>query len=419
MSSLHDSRHLLTEYEPYDVDLPIDVIRGLLEIRGLGITATPASTRGQWRITPSSVVGVATVGDNQFLIRPKIGIRNLLALMDIGARHERWADDVFEFDSELDLLTTMVRLFLRSVERVLAQGLRRDYQRREDQLLTIRGRLDLRAAMRRPGGLMTLPCVFDDHTADVGANRLLLAAIRRALQVVGLSAQERRALHRLELMFEDVFVDADPLAWARAWVPNRLDQHYVPAVRIATLLLQNLSIRDQTGGRSATTFLVDMNKVVESFISEHLQQLLAGRLDVRCQYPMVLDQERRVHIRPDLVFLSNQVPVFVADIKYKEVSIVDELATSDLYQLLAYVTALALPSGALITCLTDATSRDTVNVVTVQRSGKRLELWPVDLSGSPADIQRELGGLADRIIARSWEIAEPPDGSVGAGASRL
>jgi 5-methylcytosine-specific restriction enzyme subunit McrC len=362
---------------------------------------------------------VATVGDNQFLIRPKIGIRNLLALMDIGARHERWADDVFEFDSELDLLTTMVRLFLRSVERVLAQGLRRDYQRREDQLLTIRGRLDLRAAMRRPGGLMTLPCVFDDHTADVGANRLLLAAIRRALQVVGLSAQERRALHRLELMFEDVFVDADPLAWARAWVPNRLDQHYVPAVRIATLLLQNLSIRDQTGGRSATTFLVDMNKVVESFISEHLQQLLAGRLDVRCQYPMVLDQERRVHIRPDLVFLSNQVPVFVADIKYKEVSIVDELATSDLYQLLAYVTALALPSGALITCLTDATSRDTVNVVTVQRSGKRLELWPVDLSGSPADIQRELGGLADRIIARSWEIAEPPDGSVGAGASRL
>ena len=283
MSGLYDSTHLLTEYEPYDVDLPIDVIRALLEIRGLGIAATPISTRGQWRITPSSVVGVATVGDNQFLIRPKIGIRNLLALMDIGARHERWADDIFEYDSEPDLLTAMVRLFLRSVERALAQGLRRDYQQREDQLLTIRGRLDLRAAMRRPGGLMTLPCVFDDHTADVGANRLLLAAIRRALQVVGLSGQERRALHRLELMFEDVSVDTDPLAWARAWVPNRLDQHYVPAVRIATLLLQNLSIRDQTGGRSATTFLVDMNKVVESFISEHLQQLLVGQLDVESQ----------------------------------------------------------------------------------------------------------------------------------------
>ena len=170
MSSLHDSRHLLTEYKPYDVELPIDVIRGLVQMPGLGITATPGSASGQWRITPSSVVGVATIGDNQFLIRPKIGIRNLLALMDVGVHHERWADDIFEYDSELDLLTTMVRLFLRSVERALAQGLRRDYQRREDQLLTIRGRLDLRAAMRRPGGLMTLPCVFDDHTADVGAN---------------------------------------------------------------------------------------------------------------------------------------------------------------------------------------------------------------------------------------------------------
>ena len=115
---------------------------------------------------------------------------------------------------------------------------------------------------------------------------------------------------------------------------------------------------------------------------------------------MTLDREHRVHIKPDLVFLSNRLPVFVADIKYKVVGTIDELATSDLYQLLAYVTALALPSGALITCLTDTTRRDTVDVVTVQRSGKRLELWPLDLSGSPADIRRGLGELADRLMAR-------------------
>lgn len=387
----------LVEHRAHELSLPIHIVRQLLAIDRLGLQASPGPSGDQWVLTPSSVVGVATVDDVQFLIRPKIGIRNLLALMDVTATSERWASDLFEYQQEPDLLTAMVRIYLRAVDRALAQGLRRDYQGQEDRLLAIRGRIDSGAIIRRPGPIMPVPCVFDDHTPDIGPNRLLLAATRRLLRVPHVHPADRRRLHRLEQTFEGVTDDPDPVAWAHTWVPNRLDQHYLPAVRVAALLLQNLSLKDAIGGTTATTFLIDMNQLVETFITEHLRRLCLGSLEVRGQFRMFLDNQDRVASRPDLVFLARHAPVFVADIKYKAVQTVEDVSTEDLYQLLAYATALGLPSGALITCLTDRAMAGSQDRITVRGSGVRLELWPLDLTGSPADIRHELAEIVDRI----------------------
>ena len=96
-----------------------------------------------------------------------------------------------------------------------------------------------------------------------------------------------------------------------------------------------------------------MNKLVETFISEHLRRLCRGRLEVRKQFSLFLDDERRVNIRPDLVFYIEKQGVFVADIKYKAAATIDDASTADLYQLLAYITRLGLRSGAVITCIAD------------------------------------------------------------------
>ena len=150
-----------------------------------------------------------------------------------------------------------------------------------------------------------------------------------ALRVPGMSPADRGRLHRLEQTFEAVSEDTDPLRWVKAWVPTRLDRHYLPAVVVARLLLQNLSFRDAVGGATATTFLVDMNKLVEAYISEHLRRLCRGRLEVRKQFSLFLDDERRVNIRPDLVFFGQKQRVFVADIKYKAVATIDDTSTAD------------------------------------------------------------------------------------------
>ncbi len=51
---------------------------------------SPGGRTDEWVVTPSSVVGVTNLDEAQFLIRPKLGIRNLLLLMDVAPGLERW-----------------------------------------------------------------------------------------------------------------------------------------------------------------------------------------------------------------------------------------------------------------------------------------------------------------------------------------
>ena len=391
----------LVEHSSQQISLAPRTVRQLLGVDGLRMQVSPGGTTDEWVVTPSSVVGVANLEEAQFLIRPKLGIRNLLLLMDVTPGLERWQSDLFEYEQEPNLLVAMVRIFLRATEIALARGLRHDYQYREERLLALRGRIDTSSMVRRPGPLFLVPCVFDDHTPDIGPNRFLLAATRRALRVPGMSPMDRRRLHRLEQTFEEVSEDTDPLAWVKAWVPNRLDRHYLPAVAVARLLLQNLSFRDAVGGATATTFLVDMNRLVETFITEHLRRLCRGKLEVRKQFSLFLDHERRVDIRPDLVFFTEQRRVFVADIKYKAVSTIEDVSSADLYQLFAYVSRLGLSCGALITCIADPQMTDRRDAITVRGSGVRLEIWPLDLTAEPPKIQSSLQLMADRIVRMS------------------
>ena len=62
---------------------------------------------------------------------------------------------------------------------------------------------------------------------------------------------------------------------------------------------------------------------------------------------MHLDEAGRVRLQPDLSWWDGRVCTFVGDAKYKRTK--DErVPNADLYQMLAYATALDLPGGLLV-----------------------------------------------------------------------
>ena len=69
------------------------------------------------------------------------------------------------------------------------------------------------------------------------------------------------------------------------------------------------------------------------------------------------------------------------------------MPNADLYQLLAYTTALDLPGGLLIYAQGEA--KDVVH--RVRHAGKQLEIATLDLSGSVDSLQAEIGKLAERV----------------------
>ena len=59
---------------------------------------------------------------------------------------------------------------------------------------------------------------------------------------------------------------------------TRLNSHYEPALRLARLILANLTLVDQRGSTTASSFLLDMNRLFERFVTEHACRLLGSHL---------------------------------------------------------------------------------------------------------------------------------------------
>ena len=98
-----------------------------------------------------------------------------------------------------------------------------------------------------------------------------------------------------------------------------------------------------------------------------------------------------MHLKPDLVWREGSSWTFVGDAKYKDLS-GEHAPNSDLYQLLAYVTALNLPGGMLIY----AKGEREPATYHIRHSGKRLEVAALDLSGTLDDVLNRVESLANK-----------------------
>ncbi len=400
---------------------------------GQYLSVEPGEHSGHWHVSAHNYVGSINVAGLQVLVRPKIPLRNLFLLLEVGLRERDWHDEAVRFETTGDLLPALVSFFARTTETTLARGLYHSYREQRDRLVALRGRVDIARQLTQPGVVIPTACRFTEFTADLIENSYLKAAVSRSLRVAGVQPGDRRRLMQHLVTLEDVgdvqhhHSDHDRVVF------SRLNEHYQPALRLAQLVLANLTLQDVLGETQASSFMLDMNELFERFVTERLRRALQGRLDVKGQHQDRLDKERYITIKPDLLFSANGTPRFVADIKYK---LTDDRAAgrnADYYQLLAYTTALDLPEGVLIYCLdanrADDSDSDGASAATSQPESsmlaegtpddslpglrsirvrnveKVLHTYALDMSGTTADVARNLDiiahGLADWIEDRA------------------
>ena len=410
----------LREYGREVLPLTDEQARALNQVGGgQYLTVEPAEQLSHSQVRAHHYVGSINVAGLQVLVRPKIPLRNLFLLLEVGLRPEDWRDEAVRYESTRDLLPALVSFFARTTETTLARGLYHSYRERRDRLVALRGRIDIPRQLSQPGVVIPVACRFTEFTADLIENSYLKAAVARSLRVARVQPGDRRRLMQHLVTLEDVgdvrhhHADHDDIVF------SRLNEHYKPALRLAQLVLANLTLQDRVGETQASSFMLDMNRLFERFVTERLRRALRGRLEVKDQHHDRLDEERTVAIKPDLVFRSGGIPKFVADIKYK---LTDEDAggrNSDYYQLLAYTTALDVPEGVLIYCLDanrpdDPDSDGTVTLpsaeeparsastpaasrIQVRHAGKTLHTYALDLSGTADDVAEQMHELANWI----------------------
>ena len=391
-------KHLdLREYEPSKSTALSVAERDCLAASPLSLRIEPAQGKdGAYHVIPSSTVGAVEIGDLSVLIRPKIGIPKLLSLACYAIGMYRLQDDHFNFEKDAETLPDTLALALAAAaRRAFSRGLLHGYITEEEALLTVRGRIRFEEQLRRRFGIpLPVEVIYDEFTDDTVENRLVKAAVNRLGEMRLRSSRARRGLGWLAATLENVSYQDFPPTDIPEVSFNQLNQHYRNVVGLSRLILQYSTFESRRGNVRVTGFLMDMNKVFQEFVTVALREELGlsehsfGEKNINS-----LDDAGNVHLRPDLTWRRGGNCLFVGDVKYKVAD--NSIPNSDLYQLLAYVTALNLPGGMLIY----AKGEVEPTTYNVRHSDKELVVTALDLSGSLDDILRRVADVACRMRA--------------------
>ena len=380
-----------------------DTLRQL--VPGLTVIPAPGSTDA-YTLTNDSTVGVVRVGALTVELRPKFGIAPVLFLVS------------YALDPE-GLEARTGRAGARPQPRrgrhpaVRPHHAAGDPARAAPRLSPPRRHPD-----RRPGphpDRRPVPRPHRTTPADRGRLRRLhpghpgesAAPHRRGYSRATLLRHEdsRAALARLRQQLNGISILIPDTRGVPEPDWTRLNERYRPAVALARLIISTAGLEARAGGEDASAFLVDMNDVFERFIRAALREAL--KLDQRA-FPAAasgrrvhLDTGHEIPLQPDLSWWTGGRCVFVGDCKYKKTG--GSVPNADVYQMLAYLTALRLPDGLLVY----AAGEDRPHAITIPFADKRILVRTVDISQPPADVLAQVARVASLIRSLAAASSEP------------
>ena len=386
LKEYQSSCHRLTESE-------LNALGGALP--SLDIRPEAGAASGTYRITPGSTVGAVEVGDLSVLIRPKLEIPQLLSILCYAMGRYSPQRRYFEFPEENALPDALALSLASAARRAFSRGLLHGYRVREEALHTVRGRIRFRDQLRRRfGSAIPIEVRYDEFTDDILANQLVKAAAARLVRMRLRSQPARRELGRILGTLENVSgLDFEPRSLPTVRI-DRLNEHYGDVIALSQLVLSRSEYEARRGQQRSPGFLVDMNMVFQDFVTQALREKLGVSDTVFLERSIgSLDEARQVNLKPDLTWWFGRECLFVGDAKYK---VTDGRGhQADIYQMLAYMTALDLPGGLLIYAKGEADP----TVHTIRHSGRKLVVASLDLSGSLDHVLGRVGDIADEVKA--------------------
>jgi 5-methylcytosine-specific restriction enzyme subunit McrC len=265
---------LLTILDNEDEDAP-DYSRVLTYLR----------PRGQEQLRVQNYVGVVRLDDGvQIEVLPKISknldrrsarrllIKMLVELVD-SPFFEGTAADLEAHD--MPIFELILRCYLEQVT-TIGKGIARTYVTKQDNLVFLRGKLQMAEHIRRNSYNATrVYCEFDEYDADRPINRLIKGALS-IVSKLSRDATNQQRCRELLFWFDGVPATVDPRTDLQRMQRDRLIQHYAPAMPLCKLILFGLNPLTQQGENQVISMLFPMETVFEAYVAAKLPLQLHG-----------------------------------------------------------------------------------------------------------------------------------------------
>jgi 5-methylcytosine-specific restriction enzyme subunit McrC len=350
---------------------------GVVPDRESGVIECSPLGAGTWRVRVPEAIGMLTIRDVTIVVEPKIPMPHLLFLFAMSEQFPRVDPVEAQMATGEDLWQLVAAWYVGSAERLMLQGLAKDYREDLADLPVARGKVSWpRTVSLLLTGHARLSSRFEEYDHDTPMNRVLLSAAQCVARSPSLQPALRRRARRLAGGFDDVGDLHEKDVWAR---PDRLTARYAVPLQLALQVLRGSGRSLDAGRRDGSAFLLRTPDLVEEGIRHLVREALAEKVQVVKRG--VLLKGGAYSLTPDLVFGSDAV----GDVKYK-------LATGgwdrpDLYQLVAFATGFGVRSAVRVAFGAGAASAQSVGVGPVELTEC---LWPAEANLSPDEAAARL-----------------------------
>ncbi len=326
------------------------------------ITKAPVFDSSWGTIRARNYVGVVSIRNTTVQILPKLyrkeedlenmveeATRNLLFMLSFANRFKIKETGLSNLKKERsDLYESIVYLFARNLLETLKKNYRRDYERREEDLNVVKGKIVVSKQIQK--SLQNrIHCTFFDLTEDTLMNRILKYICHLLLFRVK-NRENWLLLQNILSIYEGVTLTPAKLSDFDRIRLNRLNEDYEPFISLARLFLENMSLELQNSQFKTFSFLFDMNVLFEEFTGEFIRKYKKDILNdtdfYNCNIHLQTKKKwliekptRSFGLRPDIVLSSRGDAKLIIDTKYKILDSTKQyfgVLQDDIYQMFAY-----------------------------------------------------------------------------------
>lgn len=223
------------------------------------------------------------------------------------------------FDEIFDLFA---EIMFRGVSSQLKQGLHRDYVRREEELMTLRGKLDITSTIQLYSrGVKKLACEYDEYSENNVFNQILKTTMMLLVRHEDVKAERKNALRKLLPFFSNVdTIDLHSIKW-RTLRFDRNSQSYQMLLYLCYFIIDNALLTTEAGHFKMNTFSDEhMCRLFEKFVLEyyrkHHPEFNACAKQIRWN---VIEEETSMNMLPILqtdIYLTIGERTLIIDTKY-------------------------------------------------------------------------------------------------------
>ncbi len=379
----------LLEHETLpNIKLSHDEYNYLIERHNKHIDVIPNNKR--FNLKSKSFVGKIVFKDKEIRIKTKVPTSNLLYMLafkyDLG---QFIYNDNYDIIKNEGLFEVLVFVFLKWVERVIKQGLYRTYKTVHEKIAGVRGKILFHNINITKDKLF---CEYHFITHSVLENIIIKSTLFYILRLNLPQELLNKAKYFIRQLATIEYCELS-LNLFKSINYNRLNIRYRKIIDLCKLIFTSSYFSSLNNTYIFSSYLVDMNKLFETFIYKYLKEKLKGfRISRQSKRDKWAEGCSSVlpSIIPDIVINKK----LVIDTKYYK-DILNErqkLRSGNLYQLLSYMQIINV-NGLLIY----PKNNEDVDYIFRLENGKLFRVISVDLSGSISDFKDNMNILMEQI----------------------